>query len=196
MRTHPPRRLVCGVLLACLLAGGCGEAQRDDDAAAPVVPAAATPVATAPAAAPAAAPVAAAPSATGPFAGGAGASKFPPGAGPRFRGSVALDPAYADMDGRHTLWIIVRSVSGAGAPIAVQRVDQARFPVQFDVGAEHTTTQSDDSYDILKGELKVTARLSRSGNPIKAPGDIECEPLNMKGDDPPASLVLVTRIGS
>jgi hypothetical protein len=72
----------------------------------------------------------------------------------------------------------------------VQRVQAASFPLEFDVGAEHTTTQSDDSYQILAGELKVTARLSLGGGAIAAPGDIECEPVIMKGDDPPASLTL------
>jgi hypothetical protein len=202
------RWLPCGLALLAGLVPGCSEERPMKVAAGTETTPATTPM-TAPAASAPAAPAPAhavqaeaAPAATvsgpfagGPSAGGARESKFPAGEGPRFRGSVALDPQFAALDGRHTLWIIVRSAAGGGAPIAVQRVDSARFPVDYDIGAEHTTTQSDDSHAILKGELKVTARLSLSGNPIKAPGDIEAEPVLMQGDDPPAALTLSVRLG-
>jgi hypothetical protein len=165
---------MCGLAVLLVFTVGCGARDHDADARD---------------GGPGAAPVA-----DGPFTQGALPSKFPAGEGPRYRGTIALDPAFADLDGRHLLWIIVRSRAGAGAPIAVQRVDGARFPVEYDMGAEHTTTQSDDSYDILRGELKVTARLAVSGNASAMPGDIECEPVFMKGDDPPASLVLDRRL--
>jgi hypothetical protein len=122
--------------------------------------------------------------------GGAVGPKFPPGEGPRFRGTITLAPGFADLDGRYTLYVIVRSKAAQGAPILVQRVERARFPVEYDLGAEHSPTQSDDSYQILAGELKVTARLSVGGDPMPSAGDVECEPVIMKGDDPPAALTL------
>ena len=117
-------------------------------------------------------------------------AKFPPGEGPRFRGTVTIDPAFADRAAGATLWVIVRSQAGMGMPIAVQQFTNPSFPLSFDVGAEHAPLQSDDTYEILAGELKVVVRLSRSGGPTAGPGDIVADERLMRGDDPAAEIVL------
>lgn len=126
----------------------------------------------------------------GPFAGAPVAPKFPPGQGPRIRGRVTLGEEYSALDGRYTLWVGLRSVAGGGMPMAVQRFDRAAFPVEFDLGAEHAPLQADDTHDILRGELKLFARLSLSGGASAQPGDLEAESVLVKGDAPPVALVL------
>jgi hypothetical protein len=126
--------------------------------------------ATAPAAVAPAAPVA-------PFAGGA--AEQPPTAedlaGPRFKGSVQLAPEFAALDGKHTLFVIVRPAGMQGMPIAVKKFAAAKFPLEFDLGTESVALDVDNKREILEGELKVYARLSLSGQPVGQPGDIEAE---------------------
>jgi hypothetical protein len=116
-----------------------------------------------------------------PFAGGGMAERAPTPedlAGPRFKGSVELAPEFAALDGKYTLYIIVRSAKTAGgAPLAPKRVDRARFPVSFDIGTESVPLDVDNKAEVLQGDLKVYARLSLSGNPIGQPGDVETEPV-------------------
>ncbi len=122
----------------------------------------------------------AAPVPVAPFDGGAPAGGPTPEdlAGPRFRGTVELAPEFAELDGRHTLFIILRSPqTERGMPLAVRRVDSARFPLEFDVGAEDVPLDVDNKAEILGGQVKVTARLSVSGQAIGGAGDVESAPL-------------------
>ena len=96
-------------------------------------------------------------------------------AGPRFKGSVQLAPEFAALDGKHTLFVIVRPAAMQGMPIAVKKFAAATFPLEFDLGMESVALDVDNKREILEGELKVYARLSLSGQPIGQPGDIEAE---------------------
>jgi hypothetical protein len=147
----------------------------------PVTPEDLAPPPQAPAAAPAA-----------PFAGGA-AGQAPSAedlAGPRFKGRVELAPEFAALDGKYTLYIILRSPTAGGMPLAPKRVDRAQFPVAFDIGTEAVALDVDNKTELLSGELKVYARLSLSGNPIGQPGDIESEPVVTHAGPDPIVLTL------
>jgi len=150
-------------------------------AVAPVAGASATAGATAGASAPASAGATA-----------ASAEAEPPReAGPRFVGAVSLAPQFAGMDGSGTLFIIVRSATSGGAPLAVIRRPAPHFPDSFDIGPEHVTLQGlDNKLEILQGEVKLYARLSQSGMATASPGDLESAPLILKADGPAVTLVL------
>jgi hypothetical protein len=120
-------------------------------------------------------------------------AKFPPGEGPRIKGTLDLDPAFSELNGRHTLFVMVRSQTGAGMPICVVRVERAEFPMDFDIGAEHAPLGADDTYQILEGTNKLVARLSVSGSLTGGPGDVEAEPLLVEGDGPAVTLTLSQR---
>jgi hypothetical protein len=104
-------------------------------------------------------------------------------ASPRFRGEVRLAPEFAALDGRHPLFIMLRSPkTPGGMPLAVQKVDFARFPLAFDMGAENVPLDVDNKDEIIAGEIRIVARLSVSGKITGGPGDIEGELLSRPGD--------------
>jgi hypothetical protein len=137
-------------------------------------------------AAPPAAPMA-------PFAGGGMAEHAPTPedlAGPRFKGRVELAPEFAALDGQHTLYIVLRSPTAGGMPLAPKRIEHARFPIDFDIGTEAVALDVDNKTELLSGELKVYARLSLSGNPIGQPGDLESEAVITRAGPDPIVLTL------
>lgn len=72
------------------------------------------------------------------------------------------------------LFVIVRPVGGAGAPVAVRRLPPV-LPVEL------TLTDADQMIRgepfATRGPLEVLARLSMSGTPAVAPGDLESAPV-------------------
>ncbi|HEX5011038.1 MAG TPA: hypothetical protein VFY71_11620 [Planctomycetota bacterium] len=128
-----------------------------------------------------------------PFAGGGMADHAPSPedlAGPRFKGRVELAPEFAALDGKYSLFIILRSATSGGMPLAPKKVERAQFPVAFDIGTEAVALDVDNKTELLSGELKVYARLSLSGNPIGQPGDIESEPVITRAGPDPIVLTL------
>ena len=66
-----------------------------------------------------------------------------------------------------SLFIIARH--GAGPPLAVKRVADPKFPVQFSVGPEDRMIQSMP----FTGPIELTARIDGDGNATsRSPGDI------------------------
>jgi len=138
------------------------------------------------------APADAAPPAA-PFAGGGMPEHAPTAAdlaGPRFKGRVELAPEFAALDGKHTLFIILRSPTAGGMPLAPKKIERAQFPIEFDIGTEAVALDVDNKTELLSGELKVYARLSLSGNPIGQPGDLESEPVVTRAGPDPIVLTL------
>ena len=159
-----PLHPVAVALLALLVA--CGDERAD--ATVPQVPAQP---------APAAIPAADEPASAAPAAASADA------ASPRFRGEVRLAPEFAALDGRHTLYIMLRSPkTPGGMPLAVKKVELAAFPLAFDMGAEHVPLDVDNKAEMIAGEIRMVARLSVSGKLGGAAGDIEGELLTRPAD--------------
>lgn len=92
-----------------------------------------------------------------------------PAAGPIVTGTVSLGPGVTGGPAQAgALFVIVRR--GAGAPLAVKRIESPRFPVSYAVGPEDSMMQG----RAIEGEVEVVVRLSRSGSAGPArPGDLE-----------------------
>lgn len=86
-------------------------------------------------------------------------------------GSVTLDQAFRNkVDGRETVFIIVKAPDGSSPPIAVKKALVTELPYRF---------QFSDADAMLPGrsissfsELLVSARISKSGDPAAQPGDL------------------------
>jgi cytochrome c-type biogenesis protein CcmH len=130
-------------------------------------PAAATP--SADAASRAAAPAAATASAAAPSA-------------TAVSGRVELDPVLlAQVADTDTVFIVAKAADGPRFPLAVLRKQVRDLPLQFTL---------DDTMGMMPGvklsqfpQLVVTARISKSGNAIAAPGDLESPPHPAKPGD-------------
>jgi hypothetical protein len=112
--------------------------------------------------------------------------------GPRITGTVTLAPQFADKAGSGTLFVIARSKTGGGMPIAVLPAKGAQFPFAFDLGPEHVPLAVDNKAELLSAEVKLYARLSASGQAIGVAGDLESAPQIVSGDGPAVNLVIDT----
>jgi cytochrome c-type biogenesis protein CcmH len=87
-------------------------------------------------------------------------------------GEVALAaPLAAKVSAGETLFIIAKSISSPGAPVAVLRGTVGGWPVKFSL---------DDSLAMLPGRnlssagpVMIEARISRRGQPLPASGDLQ-----------------------
>ena len=91
---------------------------------------------------------------------------------PGVRGTVRLAPALAkNVKPDDTVYVFARSADGPAMPLAVMRARAADLPLQFALN---------DSMAMASGmtvsahpRIVVTARVSKSGNPKPAPGDLQ-----------------------
>jgi hypothetical protein len=83
-------------------------------------------------------------------------------------GTVELAPEFAGRTPANAvLFIIARH--GAGPPLAVKRVADPRFPVEFSIGPEDRMIQSMP----FTGPIELTARIDGDGNATsRSPGDV------------------------
>jgi cytochrome c-type biogenesis protein CcmH len=117
-----------------------------------------------------------------PIEGAASAPRAAPPAAPpaapsatSISGSVELDPALrAQVADGDTVFIVAKAADGPRFPLAVLRKHVRDLPLQFTL---------DDTMGMMPGvtlsqfdKLIVTARISKSGNAIAAPGDLETPP--------------------
>jgi cytochrome c-type biogenesis protein CcmH len=145
------------------LEGAHGTAAGGAGAAAPGGPAAAA--GTAPA--PAAAAVAQAPAAPGIAAQSTGAGA----ASVVFAGRIDIDPALAGkLPPGSVMFVSARLPEGPRMPLAAKRLTPERFPVSFELGEADAMTAGRQLAEA--GPLVIEARLSRSGNAMRASGDL------------------------
>ena len=83
-------------------------------------------------------------------------------------GTVELAPEFAGRTPANAvLFIIARR--GAGPPLAVKRVAEPKFPVEFSIGPDDRMIQSVP----FTGPIELTARIDGDGNATsRAPGDV------------------------
>jgi cytochrome c-type biogenesis protein CcmH len=94
-------------------------------------------------------------------------------------GSVELDPALrAQVSDTDTVFVVAKAVDGPRFPLAVLRKQVRDLPLQFTL---------DDTMGMMPGvklsqfdNLTVSARISKTGNAIAAPGDLESPPQPVK----------------
>ena len=104
--------------------------------------------------------------------GSAPASSAAAGSGTAVSGEVSLAAGLtAKAPAGATLFIVAKSVDSPGAPVAVFRGSVGSWPVKFTL---------DDSQSMLPGRnlssagrVTIEARISQSGQPLPAPGDLQ-----------------------
>jgi cytochrome c-type biogenesis protein CcmH len=97
-------------------------------------------------------------------------------------GRVELDPALrAQVADSDTVFIVAKAADGPRFPLAVLRKQVRDLPLQFTL---------DDTMGMMPGvklsqfpQLVVSARISKTGNAIAAPGDLETAPQPAKPGD-------------
>lgn len=80
----------------------------------------------------------------------------------QINGVVSIDPKLKEkINNRAVLFIIVRSGNtSAGPPLAVKRIDQPSFPLNYSIGPQDVMTPGVS----LSGEVFISARLDQDGN--------------------------------
>lgn len=103
-------------------------------------------------------------------AGGTGAESGQNGGGQlALKGELRLDPKFAaEATPDETVFVFVRGGPG-GPPLAARRYTVSQLPVQFDF----TNAQMMVPGRPVPAQVSIGARVSRSGNPMPAPGDLE-----------------------
>jgi len=95
-------------------------------------------------------------------------------------GEVALSPALAaKANSSETLFVVARAVNGPRIPLAVLRRRVADLPLEFTL--DDTLAMSPDLKLSGAVEVVVSARISKSGNAISQPGDLQ-------GTSPPVKV--------
>lgn len=92
--------------------------------------------------------------------------------GATIHGHVDIAPAlknkFSDKD---TIFLFARSANGAGGPVAALRATASKFPLEFELN-DAMAMNPDNKLSKFK-EVKLTARISKSGDPMGAAGDLE-----------------------
>ncbi len=103
-----------------------------------------------------------------PQRGGRGAD--PSSEAPPIRGVIRVAAALQDRVGSGGVLFLIARSGSAGPPLAVQRIPQPRFPLEFALGPEHRMIQTLP----FAGELQLTARLDSDGDAgSRTPGDLQ-----------------------
>jgi len=101
----------------------------------------------------------------------ASASTSAPANATRMTGRIDIDPALAGkLPPGTTLFVTARLAEGPRMPLAAQRLSPDRFPVTFELSDADAMNPARKPSEA--GALVIEARLSRSGNAIRAPGDL------------------------
>lgn len=114
---------------------------------------------------------------------------------PRFHGTIDIDPQFAELAARGTLFVSIKQQPGArGMPRAALRIDGPSFPLALDIGPEHVPLQVENKADMILGELWLTARLDMDGDALsRGPDDVEIEPLAVTAGGEPFDVRLDRR---
>lgn len=100
-----------------------------------------------------------------------GGSATPDSAVHAVAGTVTVDPSLAERAARGgTLYVVARRSGGSPVPIAAVRLSGSGFPATFRLDDSNTM---DPSQSLSKAaSLEIEARLSRSGDAMRKPGDL------------------------
>lgn len=94
-------------------------------------------------------------------------------------GTVSIDPALkGKVAPTDTVFVIARAVEGGGPPLAVRRYTVADLPVIFSLSDDDA--MSPDRSLSRMGAAVLTARISKSGDAVPQPSDINSAPVNAK----------------
>ena len=89
---------------------------------------------------------------------------------PPIRGAVSVAEKLAGRVPEGAVLFLIARHDGAGPPVAVERIANPRFPLEFSLGSEDRMIQTLP----FAGELQISARLDADGNALsRQPGDLE-----------------------
>jgi cytochrome c-type biogenesis protein CcmH len=112
-----------------------------------------------------------APGAVEPAKAGAAATPTPATDQAAIRGRVSLDPALAaEVRPDDTVFVFARAANGPRMPLAVQRARAADLPLAFRL--DDSTAMSPELRLSSAAEVRIEARISRSGSATPGPGDL------------------------
>jgi cytochrome c-type biogenesis protein CcmH len=101
----------------------------------------------------------------------AGQDKPAAGPGATLQGKVDIAPALkVKVSDNDVIFLFARSAQG-GAPVAALRSTAGKFPLEFEL-SDAMAMNPDNKLSNFK-EVTLTARISKSGQPMGAPGDLE-----------------------
>jgi len=121
-----------------------------------------------------------------PIDGGGAAGGAPVRAGAAVSGTVTIAPGVAGRTApTDVLYLIARS-RNSKTVVAVRKEDGARFPHAFELSGADAMTKDQP----FVGPFDITARLSKSGDAIPAPGDLEGTAANVAEGARGVSLVI------
>lgn len=113
-----------------------------------------------------------------------------PAAGASIAGSVDIAPGLkAKLNGNEVVFLFARSGQG-GPPLAAVRAQANQFPQAFELN--DSMAMSPDNTLSKFQEVTITARVSRSGNPMPGSGDLESKPLGVKVGSKGVKVVIDT----
>lgn len=96
--------------------------------------------------------------------------------------SVSLDPSLVDKaSATDTVFVIAKAETGPPAPLAVKRIQVQDLPTELSLSAADAMLPqlSIDQFE----SLLVTARISKSGQPIAQPGDLQSQEVSTKNSN-------------
>ncbi|MCB9896634.1 MAG: hypothetical protein H6825_01395 [Planctomycetes bacterium] len=124
----------------------------------------------------------------------AAAQQPPKMPGPRFTGTIEVDPKIASAARGGVLYVMIKQGAEArGMPRAAYKVVDPVFPLTFDIGPEHVPLQVDNKADMLQGTLYISARVDMDGDVMtKKAGDLEmtAPPVAATAGGDPVTIVL------
>jgi len=94
--------------------------------------------------------------------------------GQTISGKITIDPKLKDkIDPQAALFIIARSAAGtAGSPLAVKKIDNPTFPLNYSLSQENVMMQGTP----FTGKINIVVRLDKDGNPTtRGAGDLTGE---------------------
>ena len=88
------------------------------------------------------------------------------------RGEITLAAGLAGKTtAGQTLFLVAKSVDSPGMPVAVRRFSVGEWPLRFTLDDSHSMTAGRTLS--TAGRVTIEARISRTGQPLPAPGDLQ-----------------------
>jgi hypothetical protein len=110
--------------------------------------------------------------ATAPPAAARAAGAPPPGGSAPIEGTITLAPTLASQPPAGAVLFLIARTASAGPPLAVKRIPNPQFPLEFSIGPDDRMIQTRP----FAGDIRLSARLDGDGNATsRSPGDLQGE---------------------
>jgi len=117
----------------------------------------------------------------------------PDAGGPRLRVTVEISEELAgSLSSSDTLFVFARTVEGAGLPVAVKRLGATRFPLTIELSDADGLMPAQKLS--MQAQVRLMARVSRSGDAAAASGDLEAEALVLDVTDGATGTLRIDRV--